>query len=76
MNGPPARAVKVSASASATDTYCVSAEDPAHLLKLKATRDGRTSSMTYVDFGKKKTVTLPSADKTMTMDAFCARIGS
>ncbi|MEV3931649.1 hypothetical protein [Streptomyces sp. NPDC053728] len=76
VNGSPARAVKVSASASATDTYYVSAKDPAYLLKLKSTRDGRTSSTTYVDFGKEMTVTLPSADKTMTMEAFRARIGS
>ncbi|MFF3122279.1 hypothetical protein ACFVRD_07870 [Streptomyces sp. NPDC057908] len=76
VNGTPARAVKVSASASATDTYYVSAKDPAYLLKLKSTRDGRTSSTTYLDFGKEKTVTLPSADKTMTMDAFRARVGS
>ncbi|WP_037653075.1 hypothetical protein, partial [Streptomyces exfoliatus] len=75
VNGTPARAVKVSASASATDMYYVSAEDPAYLLKLKSTRDGRTSSTTYVDFGKETTVTLPSADKTLTMDAFRARIG-
>ncbi|MFE6667724.1 hypothetical protein ACFVFH_29725 [Streptomyces sp. NPDC057697] len=76
VNGTPARAVKVSASASATDTYYVSAKGPAYLLKLKSTRDGRTSSTTYVDFGKKKTITLPGADKTMTMDAFRARTGS
>ncbi|WP_406411338.1 hypothetical protein OG923_21455 [Streptomyces halstedii] len=75
VNGTPARAVKVSASASATDTYYVSAKEPAYLLKLESTRDGRTSSTTYVDFGKETTVTLPSADKTLTMDAFRARIG-
>ncbi|MEU9621813.1 hypothetical protein [Streptomyces sp. NPDC048155] len=75
VNGTPARAVKVSVAASATDAYYVSAKDSAYLLKLASTRDGRTSSTTHLDFGKKKTVTLPSADKTMTMDAFRARIG-
>ncbi|WP_326697760.1 hypothetical protein OG909_10690 [Streptomyces sp. NBC_01754] len=75
VNGTPARAIKVSGSASATDTYYVSTKGPAYLLKMKSTRDGRTSSTTYVDFGKKKTVTLPRADKTMTMDAFRAKVG-
>ncbi|WP_406106301.1 hypothetical protein OG698_28360 [Streptomyces sp. NBC_01003] len=76
VNGTPTRAVKVSASASAADTYYVSTKDPAYLLKQKSNRNGRTSSTTYLDFGKRRTITLPSADKTMTLDAFRSRVGS
>ncbi|MEV5876814.1 hypothetical protein AB0L75_21765 [Streptomyces sp. NPDC052101] len=67
--GVQARAI-VAAAGTTSDTYFVSAKDPARLLKLESVRDGRTSSTTYVDFAKKKDVTLPSPDEAMTMEQF------
>ncbi|MEU0339295.1 hypothetical protein ABZ092_09985 [Streptomyces bobili] len=69
LDGVRAQAV-VASSGSTSDTYFVSAEDPARLLKLKSVRDGRTSSTTYFDFGMEKDVTPPSPDKTMSMEEF------
>ncbi|WP_225835961.1 hypothetical protein [Streptomyces sp. NK08204] len=73
VEGVPARAIVASAGPT-SDTYFVSAKNPARLLKMKSVRDGRTSSTTYVDFGTKKDVTLPSPDKTMTMEQFRAQV--
>ncbi|MGW0769877.1 hypothetical protein [Streptomyces sp. NPDC002676] len=73
VEGVRARAI-VAAAGATSDTYLVSAQDPARLLKTKSVRDGRSSSTTYVDFGKKKDVTLPSPDKTMSMEKFRAQV--
>ncbi|MCX4803278.1 hypothetical protein OG594_16745 [Streptomyces sp. NBC_01214] len=36
--------------------------------------DGRTSATTYDSFGENFTITLPAAEKTLTMEAFRARV--
>jgi hypothetical protein len=71
--GVRARAI-VAGNGTTSDTYLVSAQGPARLLKTKSDRGGRTSSTTYDDFGKKEDVTLPSTDKTMTMETFRAQV--
>ncbi|MGN5379829.1 hypothetical protein ACQ4WX_29135 [Streptomyces lasalocidi] len=71
--GVRARAI-VAGNGTTSDTYFVSVQGPARLLKTKSVRGGRTGSTTYDDFGKKENVTLPSPDKTMTMESFRAQV--
>ncbi|WP_435611569.1 hypothetical protein [Streptomyces sp. bgisy159] len=73
VNGVRARAV-VASSGPTSDTYYISVDDPARLLKLVSVRDGRTSSTTYSGFGQKQDITFPSPERTMTMDEFRAQV--
>ncbi|WP_330113825.1 hypothetical protein [Streptomyces sp. MUM 178J] len=57
------------ASGSTQDTYYI-AKDVNHLLRLESSRDGRTSVTTYDSFGEKLSISMPAAEKVMTMDRF------
>lgn len=74
VDGRKAVAIEVS-SGPANDTYLISAEAPDHLLKQEASRDGKTSTTTYTDFGKEMDISMPAEDKTMTMAEFRTAIG-
>ena len=69
IDGKKALAIQAS-SGLAEDVYFVSPESPDHLLKQEAARDGRVSRTTYSGFGAKVTISMPPADKTMTMAEF------
>jgi len=75
VDGRKALAIDVS-SGPANDTYFISAEAPDLLLKQEASRDGRTSTTTYTDFGKEMTISMPAKGKTMTMAEFRSAIGA
>ncbi|MFR9800245.1 hypothetical protein ACL02U_30760 [Streptomyces sp. MS06] len=75
IDGKRARAIEVRTSGTFS-TYYVSADDPARILKLKSVRNGRTSSTTYSDFGRKQDFTLPDPDRTLTMKQFRDEVGS
>ncbi|MEV0991856.1 hypothetical protein [Streptomyces sp. NPDC049949] len=44
------------------------------LLLLESRRDGRTSTTTYDSFGERFTISMPAAERTLTMDAFRYRV--
>jgi hypothetical protein len=75
VDGRKAVAIEVSSGPS-DDTYLISAEAPDHLLRQEASRDGKTSTTTYTDFGKEMTISMPAEDKTMTMAEFRTAIGA
>ncbi|MEZ7007557.1 hypothetical protein [Streptomyces sp. AD55] len=75
VEGVAARAVVASAGAT-SDVYYLSEEDPARLLRMESTRDGRESKTTYTDFGKAADITVPRGDRVMTMDEFRAQVGA
>lgn len=69
IKGVPAQAV-TAASGPTSDIYYISEEDPARLLKMESTRDGRKSRTTYTDFGKETSVVLPKVDQVMPLEQF------
>ncbi|MEF9906725.1 hypothetical protein [Streptomyces sp. P9-A2] len=69
IEGVPAQAV-AAASGSTSDVYYISEEDPARLLKMESTRDGRKSRTTYTDFGKETSIVLPKAGQVMPLEEF------
>ncbi|MFI9624957.1 hypothetical protein [Streptomyces sp. NPDC052042] len=75
VDGRKAQAIEVS-SELAEDVYLVSRESPDHLLKQEAKRDGKASSTTYSGFGEKMDISMPPADKTMTMSEFRDAVGA
>ncbi|MFB7917704.1 hypothetical protein [Streptomyces sp. NPDC056061] len=74
VDGKKAQAIQVSAGLG-EDVYFVSPESPNYLLKQEASQNGRTSSTTFTGFGAKVTISMPSDDKTMTMDEFRSAVG-
>lgn len=72
VDGKQAQAVEVTAAQS-KDVYFID-KDQQRLLLLESQRDGRTSATTYGSFGEKFTIILPAAEKTLTMEAFRARV--
>ncbi|WP_424861167.1 hypothetical protein [Streptomyces sp. MMS24-I29] len=75
IDGRKAQAIQVSSGLEG-DVYLVSAESPDYLLKQEATRNGRISTTTYSGFGEKKAISMPPADKTMTMSEFRDAVGA
>ncbi|MEU3777607.1 hypothetical protein AB0F11_31305 [Streptomyces sp. NPDC032472] len=73
IGGRKASAVRV-AGKGAEDLYFVE-DGTRRLLLLEARRDGRTSSTVYDSFGAQNPITLPVAEKTMTLEAFRYRLG-
>lgn len=73
IGGKQASAVEAAAG-SAKDVYYIE-NGTQRLLLLESQRDGSTSSTAYDSFGEKFTMSLPAAEKTMTLEAFRARIG-
>ncbi|MEV8478043.1 hypothetical protein [Streptomyces sp. NPDC051173] len=73
VNGTKTYAV-VAASGSTSDVYQIATEEKSYLLQLRSTRDGRTSTTTYDSFGDKFSITMPSDDKTMSMNEFRRRV--
>ncbi|MGW0393424.1 hypothetical protein ACWDYJ_21500 [Streptomyces sp. NPDC003042] len=72
VDGKRATAVEVTAG-KAKDVYFIE-NSRQRLLMLESLRDGRTSTTTYDSFGEKFTITLPAAEKTLTVDAFRSRV--
>ncbi|MFF9349935.1 hypothetical protein [Streptomyces sp. NPDC014734] len=70
-----AQAIQVSAGVG-EDVYFISPESPNYVLKQETSQNGRTSSTTFGDFGAKMTISMPSDDKTMTMDEFRSAVGA
>ncbi|MEV0414320.1 hypothetical protein AB0I68_26815 [Streptomyces sp. NPDC050448] len=73
IEGKQASAVEVAAG-SAEDVYFIET-GRRRLLLLESRRYGHTSSTVYDSFGEKFTISLPVTEKTMTLEAFRARIG-
>ncbi|MFI1798709.1 hypothetical protein ACH427_15350 [Streptomyces sp. NPDC020379] len=73
VNGTKTHAV-VAAAGPTSDVYQIAAEDKSYLLQLRSTRDGRTSTTTYDSFGDTFSITMPSDDKTMSMNEFRRRV--
>ncbi|KOY56052.1 hypothetical protein ADK59_21255 [Streptomyces sp. XY332] len=72
VDGRQAQAVEVAAGKT-EDVYLID-KDQQRLLLLQSQRDGRTSTTTYDSFGEKFTITLPVAEKILTMEAFRSRV--
>ncbi|MCC3766638.1 hypothetical protein [Streptomyces sp. UNOC14_S4] len=62
------------ASGPTSDVYQIATGENFYLLQLQSTRDGRTSTTTYDSFGDEFSITMPSDDKTMTMNEFRRRV--
>ncbi|MFD6182390.1 hypothetical protein [Streptomyces goshikiensis] len=71
VDGKQAQAVEVTVGTS-EDVYLIG-KDQQRLLQLESQRDGRTSTTTYDGFGEKFTITLPAAEKVLTVEAFRSR---
>ncbi|MEU0443411.1 hypothetical protein ABZ202_27375 [Streptomyces sp. NPDC006186] len=73
VNGVRSRAVAY-ASPRVTDVYYISVDEPARLMKLRSTANGRTSNTIYSGFGKKPAITFPRPDQILTMSEFRSEV--